>query len=80
MSLFHPFTNQKIQENSAKAVCELFDGRYNVKSIKQTSPDTYYVNTRDGGRIKVRVGEKTNIFGEKRSYIRTVDDVNWFGF
>lgn len=74
MSLFHPFTNQNIKENSAKAIYDLFEGRYNVKNVKQTRPDTYYVNTRDGGRIKVKTGEKVNIFGERKSYIRYVDD------
>ncbi len=74
MSFFHPFTDQKIEDNSAKAVYDLFEGRYNVKNVKQTGKDTYYVNIRDGHHIKVKVGEKTNIWGEKRSFIKYVDE------
>lgn len=74
MSFFHPFTNERIKDNSAKAVYDLFEGRYNVKNVKQAGKDAYYVLTRDGHRMKVKVGEKTNFFGEKRSFIKYVDD------
>ena len=74
MSFFHPFTNERIKDNSAKAVYDLFEGRYNVKNVKQAGKDAYYVLTRDGHQMKVKVGEKTNIFGEKRNFIKYVDD------
>ena len=80
VSFFHPFTNTRLKDNSAKAVSELFEGRYNVKNVKQTDTDTYYVNTRDGHSMKVRTGEKTNVFGEKRSFVKSVEEINWFGF
>ena len=80
MSFFHPLENQYLKENSAKGVYELFRGRYNVKNVEQTGVNTYYVKTQDGSQIKVRVGEKTNLFGEKRSVVRTVENKNlwWF--
>lgn len=74
MSFFHPFTDVRIKDNSTKAVYDLFEGRYNVKNVKHAGKDAYYVLTRDGHRMKVKVGEKTNVFGEKRNFIKYVDD------
>lgn len=80
MSFFHPFENKKIKENSAKAVYEQFAGHYNIKEVEQTGENTYTVKTRDGSRMKVKVCETTNIFGEKHSVIRSVDEDSWFRF
>ena len=74
MSFFHPFTDVILKEDSPKAVHDLFSGRYNVRKVEKGRGDDYRVYTRDGHVIKVGVGEKTNIFGEQRSFIKYVDE------
>ena len=74
MSFFHPFTNARLEENSAKAVFDLFDSEYKVKQVKQGWGDNYYVHLKNGRTLRVKVGETTNLFGEKRTVIRYVDE------
>ena len=74
MSFFHPFTNAILKEDSPKAVRDLFSGRYNVRKVEKGRGDNYRVHTRDGHHIDVKVGEKYNIFGEKRYFIKYIDD------
>lgn len=74
MTFFHPFTGQKIKDNSAKAVYDLFDSEYKVKNVKQGNGGNYYVNLRDGRTMRVKVGERTSLFGEKKTIINYVDD------
>ena len=74
MSFFHPFTDAILKEDSPKAVHDLFSGRYNVRKVEKGRGDNYRVYTHDGHCMRVKVGEKTNIFGEKRAFIKYVDE------
>ena len=53
---------------------DLFSDRYNVRKVEKGCGDSYRVYTRDGRCSKVKVGKKTNLFGEERFFVKWIDE------
>ena len=74
MSLFgNSLEHETLKENSAKAVGELFNRRYQVKSVEPTYGGRYRVRLKDGTTKTVGVGTRMNMFGEERAFVKWVE-------
>ena len=70
---FNDLTHEDLRENSAQAVGEVFSRRYNVRNVRKSYGNHYTVTTRDGHKMDVTVGTRTNLFGEDRAFITYID-------
>ena len=78
INLFNPLTDAKLKDNTAKSVSDCFDRRYRVSSVRPAGKDKYDVRLEDGSHMSVKVGKKTNLFGEEQTFIKDVDEWKWF--